>query len=97
MDLDQLPHRSHYLLKLPPHLESFPSKMRKVIKRGTHTSTYETCDYKIMSIDSSSKDNGSPSTPIPSMVNGTPSNPSTTVIVVSEVPVITPIHPMVAT
>jgi hypothetical protein len=98
MEPDQLPRRSRLcLLKLPPHLESFPSKRRKVIKRGTHTSTYQTCDYTIMSTESSLKDTGSPSTPIPYVVNGTPSTPSTTMVVVSEVPVITPIRPVVAT
>jgi hypothetical protein len=97
MEPDQLPRRSRHLLKLPPHLESFPSKRHKVIKRGTHTSTYQTCDHTSMSTESSQKDTGSPSTPIPTIVNGTPSTPSTTMVVVSEVPVITPIQPMVAT
>jgi hypothetical protein len=86
---DQLPRRSHRLLKLPPHLESFPSKRRKVIKRGTHTSTYQTCGHTSMSTESSQKDTGSPSTPIPTIVNGTPSMPSTTMVVVPEVPIIT--------
>jgi hypothetical protein len=82
------------LLKLPPHLESSPSKRHKVIKRGTHTSTYQTCDYTSMSTESSQKDTGSPSTPIPIVVNGTPSTPSTTSVVVTEVPFLTPIWPM---
>jgi hypothetical protein len=84
-------------LKLPLHLESFLSKRIKVIKRGTHTSTYRTCDHTSMSTESSQKDIGSPSTPIPSIVNGTPSMPSTTAVVVLEVPFITPILPIVAT
>jgi hypothetical protein len=50
-----------------------------------------------MSIESGHKYIGSPSTPIPTIVNGTPSTPSTTMVVASEVPIITPIQPMVAT
>jgi hypothetical protein len=84
MEPDQLPHRSRRLLQLPPHFESFPSKRRKVIIRGTYTSTYQTCDHTRMSIESSQKDTGSPSTPIPTIVNDTPSTPSTTMVVVSE-------------
>jgi hypothetical protein len=83
MELDQLPRRSRHFLQLPPHLESFPSKRHKVIKHGTHTSTYQTCDHTRMSTESSQKDTGSPSTPIPTIVNGTPSTPSTTMVVVS--------------
>jgi hypothetical protein len=94
---DQLPHRSRRLLQLPPHFESFPSKRHKVIKRGTHTSTYQTCDHTRMSTESSHQDTGSPSTPIPTIVNGTPSTPSTTMVVVSEVPIITSSHPIVNT
>jgi hypothetical protein len=97
MEPDQLPRRSRRLLQLPPHFESFPSKRRKVIKRGTHTSTYQTCDHTRMSTESSQKDTGSPSTPIPTIVNGTPSTPSTTMVVVSEVPIITSVHPIVNT
>jgi hypothetical protein len=50
-----------------------------------------------MSIESSQKDIGSPSNPIPTLVNGTPSTPPTTMVVVSEVPIITPIRPIVNT
>jgi hypothetical protein len=89
MEPDHLPRRSHRLLQLPPHFESFPSKRHKVIIRGTYTSTYHTCDHKRMSTESSQKDIGSPSTPIPTIVNGTPSTPSTTMVVVLEVPIIT--------
>jgi hypothetical protein len=92
-----LPRKSRHLMKLPPHLEYFPSKRRKVIKRGTHTSTYQTCGHRSMSIESSQKDIGSPSTSIPTIVNSTPSTPSTTMVVVSEVFVITPIWLVVAT
>jgi hypothetical protein len=58
MEQDQLPRRSRRLLKLPPHLESlpkFPSKRRKVNKRGTYISTSQTCDYPVMSTESSLK------------------------------------------
>jgi hypothetical protein len=94
---DQLPRRSHRLLQLPPHFESFPSKRRKVIKRGTHTSTYQTCDHTRMSIESSHQDTRIPSTPIPTIVNDTPSTPSTIMVVVPEVPIITSTFPIVNT
>jgi hypothetical protein len=97
VELDPLPRMSHRLLKLPPHLESLPSKRRKVITRGTHTSTYQSCDHTSMSTESGQKDIRSPSPPIPIIVNGTPSTPSTTTVVVPKVPIITPIQPMVAT
>jgi hypothetical protein len=97
VELDQLPRRSHHFLKLPSHLESFPFKRRRVIKCGTHTSTYQTCDYTSMSIELSKKDTGIPSTHIPIVVDGTPSMPSTTTVVVPEVLVITPIQTVIAT
>jgi hypothetical protein len=50
-----------------------------------------------MSIESSQKDIGSPSTPIPIKVNGTPSMPSTTMVLVPEVPIITLVQPIVNT
>jgi hypothetical protein len=50
-----------------------------------------------MSTESSQKDIGSPLTPIPILVNGTPLTPSTTMVSTSKVPVITPIQPRVAT
>jgi hypothetical protein len=50
-----------------------------------------------MSTESSQKDTGIPSTPIPTIVNGTPSTSSTAMVVVSEVPIITHIHPIVNT
>jgi hypothetical protein len=89
MEPDQLPRRSHCLIRLPPHLEYLLSKRCKVIKRGTHTSTYQTCDHTRMSTKSSQKDTGSPSTPIPTIVNDTPLTPSTTMVVVPKVPIIT--------
>jgi hypothetical protein len=87
--------RSHHLLQLPPHFESFPSKRRKFIKCGTHTSTYHTCRHTRMSTRSSQKDSRGPSTPIPTIVNDTSSTPSTTMVVVLEVPIFTSIHPIV--
>jgi hypothetical protein len=86
MEQDQPPRRSHHLLKLPPHFESlpkFPSKRRKVNRRGTYISTSQTCDYPVMGTESSLNDTGSPSTPIPSVVSGIPSTPSATMVVVS--------------
>jgi len=71
---DQLPRRPHHLLYLPSHFESFPSKRCKFIKRGTQTSTYQTCDHTRMSTELSQKYTGSPSTSIPTIVNGTPFN-----------------------
>jgi hypothetical protein len=50
-----------------------------------------------MSTDSSHKDTWIPSTPIPTVANGTPSTPSTTTVVVPEVPVITLVRPVVGT
>jgi hypothetical protein len=93
----QLPRRSHCLLQLTLHFESLPSKRPKVIKCGTHTSTYHTCDHTRMSIESNQKDTRSSLTPIPTIVNGTHSTPSTTMVVVSEVPIITSAHPIVNT
>jgi hypothetical protein len=94
METDPLPHRSRYLLIFPPHLESLPSKRRKVIKRGTHTSTYQTCGHTSMSTELSQKDNRIPSIPVPTIVNGTPSMPSTTMVLVPKVPIITSIQSM---
>jgi hypothetical protein len=94
---DHLPHRSCLLLQLPPHFESVPYKRRKVIKCGTETSTYQTCDHTRMSTELSKKYIGFPSTPIPTIVNGTLSTPSTTMVVVSEVPIITYAHSIVNT
>jgi hypothetical protein len=88
---DQLPPRSRRLLKLTPHLESLHSKRLKVTKCVTDTSTYETCDYTSMSTESSSNDNESPTTHIPTVFNGVPSTPSTAKVVVLEAPIITPI------
>jgi hypothetical protein len=97
MEPDQLPPRSHCFLKLPSHLGSFPSKRNKFIKCDTHTYTYQTCDNTSMSTESSQKDTESPSTPIPTIVNSTPLTPSTTMVVVPEVPIITLIRPIVNT
>jgi hypothetical protein len=48
-----------------------------------------------MSTELSQKDIGISSTPIPTIVNGTPSTPSTTMVVVSDVPIITSTRPIV--
>jgi hypothetical protein len=97
VELDQIPHMSPHLLILPPHLESLPSKRHQVIIRDTHTSTYQTCDHTRMSTESIQKNIGSPSTPIPTIVNSVPSTPSTIVVVVPMVPIITPIQPTIYT
>jgi hypothetical protein len=95
VESDQHPHRSHRLLQLPPDFESFPSKRLRVIRRGTHTSTIQTCDSTRMSIEPSLQDTGSPSTTTPTIVNGTPSTPTTTMVVVPEEPIITTTRPIV--
>jgi hypothetical protein len=50
-----------------------------------------------MSTEPSHQDTGSPSTPTPTIVNGTPSTPSTTMVVVLGAPIITVAHPIVNT
>jgi hypothetical protein len=97
VELDQLPHTSHCLLQLPLHFYSFPSKRCRVIKRGTQSSTYQTCDYTRMSTQLIHQDTRIPSTPTPTIVNGTPSTPSTTMVVVLEASIITVSHPIVNT
>jgi hypothetical protein len=94
---EQLPRRSCHLLQLPPHFESFPSKRRSVIKRGTHTSTYQTCDSTRMSTELSHQNTESPSTSTTTIVNGTPLTPATTMVVVSEAPIITDVCPILNT
>jgi hypothetical protein len=91
VELDPLPRRSRRLLKLPPHLEYFPYKRCKIIKHGTHTSTYHTCDHTSVNTESSQKVTGSPSTPIPMVVNGSRLMPSITTVLVPKVPFITSI------
>jgi hypothetical protein len=95
VESDQPPRRSHRLLQLPLDLESLPSKRHRVIRRGTHTSTGETCDSTRMSIEPSLQNTASPSTPTPTIVNGTPLNPATTMVVVMEAPIITISRPIV--
>jgi hypothetical protein len=94
---EQLPRRSHRFLQFPPHFEPLPSKRCRVIERGTHTSTYQTCDHTRMSTVPSHQDIGSPTTLTPTIVNGTPSTPSTIMVVVSEAPIITDACPIVNT
>ena len=95
MDSDHLPRWSCRLLQLPPDFESLPSKRHKVIKHGTHTSTYQTCDSTRMSTELSHQNTGSPSTPTPTIFNGTPSTLVTIMVVVSEAPIITISSPIV--
>jgi hypothetical protein len=92
---DQLPRRSRRLLQLPLHFESFPSKRHRVIKHGTHTSTYHTYDSTRMITELSHQDTGIPSTPTPTIVNGTPSTLSTTMVVVSGEAIIIVSQPIV--
>jgi hypothetical protein len=94
---NQIPHRSRRLLQLPPHFKSFPSKRRRVIKRATHTSTYQTCDSTRMSTEPSHQDTRSPLNPTPTIVNGTPSTPSTTMFIMSGAPIIIITRPIVNT
>jgi hypothetical protein len=48
-----------------------------------------------MSIEPGLHNSGSPSTPIPTIVNVTPSNPTTSMVVLPEAPIITKAHPIV--
>jgi hypothetical protein len=92
VEKDQPPRRFLHLLKLPLHFESLPklpSKRRKVNKHGTYISTSQICDYQIMSIESNLNETGSPLTPIPSMVSEIPSTHLATMVLVSEVLVLT--------
>jgi hypothetical protein len=92
MEQGHPPCMSHCLLKLPLHFESlpkFPSKRRKVNRRGTYISTSQTCDYPVMGTVSSLNNTSSPLTPIPSVVSRIPSTPSTEMVVVLEVPILT--------
>jgi hypothetical protein len=81
MESDQLPHRSRRLLHLPPVFKFFPSKRHRVIRCGTHTSTFQTCGSIRMSTKSSLQNTGSSSTPIPTIINGTPSTFAATTVV----------------
>jgi hypothetical protein len=62
---------------------------------GTHTSTFQTCDSTRMSIEPSLQNTRSPSTPIPTIVNGTPLTPTTSMVVMLEAPIITMARPIV--
>jgi hypothetical protein len=95
VESDQRPLRSRRLLQLPPNFESLPSKRRRVIKRGTHTSIVQTCDSTRMSTEPSLQNTASPSTPTPTIVNGTPLTPATTMVVVPGTPIITMARPIV--
>jgi hypothetical protein len=91
---EKLPRRYRCLSQLPPDFDSFPSKRHRVIKRGTHTSTYQTCDSIRMSTELSHQNAGSPSTPTRNIVNGTPSTPSTTMVFLLEAPIINVAYPI---
>jgi hypothetical protein len=95
VESDQPPHRSRRLLQLPPDFEYLPSKRRRVIRSGMHTSIFQTCDSTRMSTEPSLQNSGSPSTPIPTIVNGTPSTPPTSMVLVPEAPIITMARPIV--
>jgi hypothetical protein len=95
VESDQPPRRSCRLLQLPSNFVSLPSKRFRVIIRGTHTSTIHTCDSTKMSTGPGLQNSWSPSTPIPTIVNGTPSTPTTSMVVVPEAPIITMAQPIV--
>jgi hypothetical protein len=91
---DKPPCRSRRLLQLPSDFVSLPSKRRRVFICGTHTSTIQT-DFKRMSTEPGLQNSGSLSTLIPTIVNGTPSTPATSMVVVPEAPIITIAQPIV--
>jgi hypothetical protein len=95
VESNQLPRRSHCLLQLPLDFVSFPSKRHRVITHGTHTSTTQTCDSTRMSTEPGLQNYGSPLTPIAIVVNGTPSTPATSMVVLPEAPIITMAQPIV--
>jgi hypothetical protein len=95
VESDQPPCRSRCLLQLPPDFKSLPCKRRRVIICGTHTSTIQTCDSTRMSIEPSIHNTGSPSMLTPTIFNGTPSTPATSMVVVSEAPIITMARPII--
>ena len=95
MELDEPPRRSRRVLQLPPDFMSLPSKRRRVIIHGTRTSTIQACDSTRMSTEPGLQNSGSPLTPIPTIVINTPSTPTTSMVVVPEVPIITMAQPIV--
>jgi hypothetical protein len=95
MELDQHPHRPYWLLHLPPDFGFLPSKRNRVFRSGTLTSTFQTYGSTRMSTKSSIQNTGSSSTPIPTIVNGTPSTPAATIVAVSEAYTSTMARPVV--
>jgi hypothetical protein len=89
VESDQPHHRSRHLLQLPPNFDSFHSKRRRVIRCGTHKSTVQTCESIKMSIEPNIQSTGSSLTPIPTIVNDSPSAPATTSVATSKAPIIT--------
>jgi hypothetical protein len=95
MESGQHPCRSYQLLQLPPDFDFLPSKRRRVIRCGTHTSNFQTCGSTRMSIDSILQNTGISLTPIPTIVNGTPSTLATATVAVSEAYIDTMARPVV--
>jgi hypothetical protein len=87
VESDQPPHRSRCLLQLPLDFVSLPSKRRRVFICGTQTSTVQTCDSTRMSTKPNIQNFGSPSTPIPTIVQGTPLTPATSMVAMPEIPI----------
>jgi hypothetical protein len=84
MESDQLPRHSRRLLQLPLDFRFLPSKRCRVFRSGTHTFTFQTCGSTRISTESSLQNTESSLTPIPTIVNGTPSTPTVTIVAVSE-------------
>jgi hypothetical protein len=95
MESDQLPCWSRQLLQLPPNFGFLPSKRRRIFGSGTHTSTFQTCGSARMSTESNLQNTGSSSTPIPTIVNGTPSTPATATVAVPKAYISTMARPVV--
>jgi hypothetical protein len=100
VEKDHPPRRSLHLLKLPPCLDplpNFPSKRRRVNKRGSYISTSQTHDHPVMSTELNMNVSGSPLTPFSSMISGIPSTPSSLIVWLSEVPSPSATQPMSST
>jgi hypothetical protein len=95
VESDQLPRRSRQLLQLPLDFGFLPSKRCRVFRSGTHTSTFQTCGSTRMSTESSLQNTRISSTPIPTIVNGTPSILAATTVTVLEAYTSTMAQPVV--
>jgi hypothetical protein len=80
MESDQLPRHSRRLLQLPLDFRFLPSKRCRVFRSGTHTFTFQTCGSTRISTESSLQNTESSLTPIPTIINGTPSTPVATIV-----------------